>query len=492
MKKQLFFGALALTLCLGSFTACGKEEHQCDFGKWKVEKEATCAKEGVEVRECDCGEEETRAIKKLEHTYTSAVTTAATCAQEGVTTFTCSGCQNTYTEPIPVTEHAYTSALTTQPTCAQEGVTTFTCSGCSHQYTESAPIPVYEATEIGEMYKSLVGEVTVSDYLGNEFSLGSCFVISEDGKLVTNYHVIENGYSAKVDLGGTTYEVKQVLAYSTTLDIAILKIDATGLTPSTLCKLDHKIGETVYTYGSSKGMTGTFAAGMISTSVRDLNGVKCVQHDAPISSGNSGGPLINKHGEVIGINTWTLQDSQNLNFAIHLTELDKLDYSTPMTMAQVYEKECDAFTRLKNYVIANGTIDTEDGCYSVTLGSDSNSSGNIWTRKIYYYYNEDLLSLDCIVDNEFLAYFYIDSSLSGIYDWGYNDVDNRKMGGALYAYLFTSGSLLTYNYHNNVETGLVAQVQEYASTMIRYLCTCLDADLARIGVAAEDLMFVYF
>lgn len=60
----------------------------------------------------------------------------------------------------------------------------------------------------------------------------------------------------------------------------------------------------------------------LSFSCREVDGVKHVQHDVPISSGNSGGPLINNYGEVIGVNTWTLLDSQNLNFAILVSEFD--------------------------------------------------------------------------------------------------------------------------------------------------------------------------
>ena len=73
----------------------------------------------------------------------------------------------------------------------------------------------------------------------------------------------------------------------------------------------------------------TFSSGLISAAPRTIDGVKYVQHEAPISTGNSGGPLINKYGEVIGINTMYVNNAQNLNFAIHLSELDNLDYSTP-------------------------------------------------------------------------------------------------------------------------------------------------------------------
>ena len=69
------------------------------------------------------------------------------------------------------------------------------------------------------MFQNSVGEVTVFDQSGQQISLGTCFVYSADGKLVTNYHVIEGGYSAKIALGGKTYDVTGVLAYDKYIDL---------------------------------------------------------------------------------------------------------------------------------------------------------------------------------------------------------------------------------------------------------------------------------
>ena len=85
-------------------------------------------------------------------------------------------------------------------------------------------------------------------------------------------------------------------------------------------------------------MTATFSQGIITAVNRKIEGVTYIQHDAAISPGNSGGPLLNKYGEVIGINTWTLEDSQNLNFAVSSSVLLEMKYSTPLTMEQFYDK----------------------------------------------------------------------------------------------------------------------------------------------------------
>ena len=81
---------------------------------------------------------------QCEHNYTSKITTEATCVKDGIKTFTCSVCNDSYTEAIAATgEHNYTSKVTTETTCTREGVKTFTCSVCNGSYTETIGV-VYE------------------------------------------------------------------------------------------------------------------------------------------------------------------------------------------------------------------------------------------------------------------------------------------------------------------------------------------------------------
>ena len=176
--------------------------------------------------------------------------------------------------------------------------------------------------------------------------LGSGFSIDTNGTIVTNYHVIEGAYSiiAK-DYYNHTYTVTQVLAYDIPKDLAVIKINA-STTPAVLNKSDYKTGDKVYTLGSSKGFIGTFADGLISNKEVDypsLNDrsvmMKYIQTSAPISSGNSGGPLIDTKGRVIGVNTWTRTDGQNLNFAVPVYYLDTLDYTLPITVNEFYKIE---------------------------------------------------------------------------------------------------------------------------------------------------------
>ena len=116
--------------------------------------------------------------------------------------------------------------------------------------------------------------------------------------------------------------------------MAILKINATDLDYANVCKKTVQTGEAVYAIGSSRGLTNTYSQGIITQANRVVDGVVHIQHDASITNGNSGGPLLNVYGEVIGINTWGITDSQNLNFAVFTSELDNLVYGNEMTLHQ--------------------------------------------------------------------------------------------------------------------------------------------------------------
>lgn len=478
-------------IAMVALSACG-HEHQ--FGPWEQEKNPSCTTQGQKIRYCACGEEQSKNIPAKGHTEGEWVTVEdATCTVDGSRKLVCADCGETMkTETLPSRGgHQYTDTILTESSCTTQGVKKFTCSVCQDSYTEKFDHPIYTATEIYDMYLNSVGEITVYNKNGQALSLGTGFVYSADGKIITNYHVIEDGYSAEITLGGKTYKIQKVLAYDKNIDLAVLKINATGLPAVKLCKTSHKVGEKVYAFGSSQGLTATFSDGMITTSCREVEGVKHVQHDAPISSGNSGGPLINNYGEVIGVNTWTLLDSQNLNFAILVSEFDNLNYSNPMTMAQFYEKECNVFLKLKNYILNNGDYDS-DGYYYVILGTYE--SDDTYTHVAYYYPSDGIITLDMLIesDNEdYWAYITIDENISGVYKWNYFD-DSYKMNGTLYANTFTEDSLLSISYCNTSIAALKSAIQKLASTMVSLICTGVDAYLDDIGITVADLGFTRF
>lgn len=430
-------------------------------------------------------------VNKHKHSYIESIT-SPTCTEQGFSIYTCV-CGDSYIENyIDKIDHDYKEEIVTSPTCLQFGIKEFTCSNCGDTYTNNFSMAELSASEVFEASKNSVGEIVTYNKNGGEVALGTGFTYSSDGKIITNYHVIEDMYSAKITINGKKYAIQSVLAYDKDIDLAVLKINATNLAVLDICKNNHSVGKAVYAFGSSKGLTATFSQGIITHADRELDGVHYVQHDAAISSGNSGGPLINQYGEVIGINTMTIRDSQNLNFAISVNELDNLIYGTPLTTAQFYEKECDVFTKVKNYVIQKGSYDRSDNEYSLILGYSYPSDYSAkYTREICYDVANDEFSLMLIIDTDYVVAIYIDE-IDSVYDWGYLDKNDYYMSGTLYASTYTSNHLLGYSYNNISYSSLRTSVRELASSMVNLLLSYINADFDEIGVTAVDLGFTNY
>jgi S1-C subfamily serine protease len=151
--------------------------------------------------------------------------------------------------------------------------------------------------------------------------LGSGFVISKDGKIVTNFHVIRNMRSASVEMAdGKSFNSVSVLATDERRDLAIVQIAGSNLPVLELGNSDAlTTGEPVVAVGSPRGLEGTVTAGILS-SVRDTgDGFKVLQTDAAVNPGNSGGPLVNGNGQAIGVVSFKLLSSEGLNFAIPIS-----------------------------------------------------------------------------------------------------------------------------------------------------------------------------
>lgn len=167
--------------------------------------------------------------------------------------------------------------------------------------------------------------IVVEDKNGLPLGSGSGFFISRE-MLATNLHVVKTGHKATFKRVGKNkwYNVKKVIEKNTQQDLAILKVPDVGATVLSLGNSDAvEVGEPVYAIGNPKGLEGTFSPGFIS-SIRgkDLN--RRIQITALISSGSSGGPVLNNEGEVIGVVVGAITEGQNLNFAIPSNYLSKL------------------------------------------------------------------------------------------------------------------------------------------------------------------------
>jgi tetratricopeptide (TPR) repeat protein len=160
--------------------------------------------------------------------------------------------------------------------------------------------------------------LVVSDANGKEIATGTGFLVSSDGKLITNHHVIENAASAvaKAENGGL-FLVEGVLADDPKNDLVLLKLKGKDL-PFLPLGSSEKVeaGTRVVVIGSPLGLEGTLSEGIVSA-IRDLIGEQLLlQITAAISPGSSGSPVLNARGEVIGIATALLHGGQSLNFAV--------------------------------------------------------------------------------------------------------------------------------------------------------------------------------
>ena len=158
--------------------------------------------------------------------------------------------------------------------------------------------------------------------------MGSGFVVSSDGLILTNAHVIEGSDKVKVTLkDGRTFE-GEVMGTDPMTDVGVIKIEADDLPAVTIADSDKlQPGEYAIAIGNPLGLDNTVTTGIVSATGRTSSQVgiadkrvSFIQTDAAINPGNSGGPLLNAKGEVIGINTAIIQGAQGLGFAIPVNQ----------------------------------------------------------------------------------------------------------------------------------------------------------------------------
>ncbi len=196
---------------------------------------------------------------------------------------------------------------------------------------ELTPEQLYELCSPSVFY------IEVYDTKGNPFASGSGFFIDSNGTAVTNYHVIDEAQSATAIIPdtGKKFDIVGVYDYSVENDWAVIKVNCTGNSYLTLDDGSTVVGAaTVYAIGSPQGLQNTISTGIISTPERVMDGVTYIQTTAAISHGSSGGALLNKYGEVIGITSASVESGQNLNFALPISCIDgcKKDEATPLNV----------------------------------------------------------------------------------------------------------------------------------------------------------------
>lgn len=219
-------------------------------------------------------------------------------------------------------------------------------SSANEPYTQVTAAPVVsdaEASDISGVAQAAQrvanSVVTISSSVDGGFSEGEAtgtgVVVTSGGEILTNAHVVEGASEVRVRFAGDTEPViAQVLAADSGNDLALLKVNATGLTAATFAKPGSvRVGDQVVAIGYALALDGgpSVTTGIVSALRRTIftdSGAlnSLIQTDAAISSGNSGGPLVNMRGEVVGINTAvargdTNSSANNIGFAISVDEV---------------------------------------------------------------------------------------------------------------------------------------------------------------------------
>lgn len=202
--------------------------------------------------------------------------------------------------------------------------------------------------------------VTIEGKTASGDVLGSGFIVSKDGKLVTNLHVIRDMKTASIHLAnGEIFDSVSVLATDERRDLAIIGVAGYNLPILDLGNSDSvTLGEPVVIVGSPRGLEGTVTAGILS-SVRDSGeGFKVLQTDAAVNPGNSGGSLVNRKGEAIGVVSFKLSSSEGLNFAIPINYVRGLlnNLQEPLTLDQ-----------MRNRLVASATSQSDVPSLKETL-----------------------------------------------------------------------------------------------------------------------------
>lgn len=193
------------------------------------------------------------------------------------------------------------------------------------------------------LYKETINrvvEIQMLDSDGATLSQGSGFFISDD-RIATNFHVINYGTEAKVVLnGGVSVGVSGVIAFNPDKDLAVLELKrplaGRGIELSNALP---NPGARIAVFGSPRGFAATMSEGIVSAIRNDETHGYVIQMTAPISHGNSGGPVLAMDGRVVGVATFKRLDGESLNFAIPALEIPKLFYHSVPTPLDVFNRD---------------------------------------------------------------------------------------------------------------------------------------------------------
>jgi regulator of sirC expression with transglutaminase-like and TPR domain len=186
-----------------------------------------------------------------------------------------------------------------------------------------------------EVQKSVV-QIHITDQQGQEKSVGAGFAVDQPGFIATNLHVIGEGRSFVVrDVAGKQLTVTTVVASDRLMDLAILQVSQTHLTPLELADFSKvKKGQPFVAIGHPQGLKNSMVQGIIS-SRRPIDGREMLQIAMPVEPGNSGGPVVNLEGKVVGTVTLKSVATNNIGFAVGVDQIKKMiEAPNPIQMSQ--------------------------------------------------------------------------------------------------------------------------------------------------------------
>lgn len=197
------------------------------------------------------------------------------------------------------------------------------------------------AEEIYEKISPAVLTLEVENAQKEKF-VGSAFLTSRPGLAVTAWHVVHDAQKIQARFpGDRSVKVLGLLAKDEAHDLAIIEIDSKIQPQLTLAAEKPRVGAKVYVIGTPQGLDFSLAEGLISQ-VRELGGICQYQLSCPISPGNSGGPVVNDRGEIVGMVSWRKPDAQNVSFAIPSFEVTRLlagQAKTPVPVGEFADKK---------------------------------------------------------------------------------------------------------------------------------------------------------
>lgn len=281
---------------------------------------------------------------------------------------------------------------------------------------------------IQEIYRQVnPAVVTVMAELGDGVSVGTGVIFTSDGYILTNYHVVEGGSACLVELeSGIQFEALYVAGDSKN-DLAVLKVDAAGLPAAQFGDSDTlQVGDPVYAIGNPLGveLRGTLTDGIVSAINRDVTVdgrvMTLIQTNAALNSGNSGGPLIDRYGRVVGINVIKMSSRysnvEGLGFAIPSSSMDRMvndlltygevlpEPELGVTVLQTGIPLKDGLTGLEVLYVNPGSAadraGIREGDYILSAGGELTHSSQDLLRVRRYLYIGDTLTMELMRDGK--------------------------------------------------------------------------------------------